>query len=147
MQFELNRYLGKWYLQYHIPQWFDPPGERNTTAEYSLLPDGTVQVLNTTLVDDMVIEMVGKAELLEEGCLQVNFPGTPAKEGCNYIIQYLLVDDLTGNYEMSIVTDRERHALWLLSREKKISTNDKLSALRLASKLADLSLLVKIEQK
>ena len=49
---DVNRYLGKWYEIASYPAWFQK-GCTATTAEYSLLPDGKIQVVNRCRKDSL----------------------------------------------------------------------------------------------
>jgi len=43
---DLKRYMGKWYAIAHIPSWFERGCQAGTTATYTLLSDGSVEVIN-----------------------------------------------------------------------------------------------------
>ena len=44
---DLSRYMGKWYEIAAIPMYFERNCHGETTAEYTLLPDGLVKVVNS----------------------------------------------------------------------------------------------------
>lgn len=75
--FNLTEYLGLWYEIRSYPAIFQF-GSACTQADYSLNPNGTVQVNNTALQLGRVINIVGHAVLAEPGVgkLIVNFPST-----------------------------------------------------------------------
>mgnify|MGYP001818716380 FL=1 len=110
---ELERYLGKWYEVASYPAWFQK-GCTAATAEYSLLPDGNIQVINRCRRDSLdgpLKEAKGKAEILE--------PETNAKlkvwffwpfKGDYWII------DLSPDYQWAVVGEPSRKYLWILSR-------------------------------
>jgi lipocalin len=62
----LDRYLGKWYEIASNPSWFQK-GCTGSTAEYSLLSDGKIQVVNRCYKDRLegpLKESKGKAEVV-----------------------------------------------------------------------------------
>ena len=63
---DLQRYLGKWYEIASYPAWFQK-GCTASTAEYSLLPEGKIQVVNRChkgSLDGPLKESKGKAEVV-----------------------------------------------------------------------------------
>ena len=110
---DLNRYLGKWYEIASYPAWFQK-GCVASTAEYSLLPDGKIRVVNrchTDRLDGPLKESVGKAEVIDvqtNAKLKVWF-FWPFK-GNYWII------DLDDDYRWAVVGEPKRKYLWILSR-------------------------------
>jgi apolipoprotein D and lipocalin family protein len=112
---DLQRYLGKWYEIASYPAWFqrDCTG---STAEYSLLPDGGIRVVNRCRKDSPdgpMKEAVGKGEVTD--------PDTGAKlkvwffwplKGNYWII------DLDPDYRWAVVGEPSRNYLWILSRTR-----------------------------
>jgi apolipoprotein D and lipocalin family protein len=109
----LERYLGKWYEIASYPAWFQK-GCTASTAEYSLLQDGNIRVINRCRKDSpggSLKEAKGKAEILD--------PETNAKlkvwffwpfKGNYWII------DLSPDYQWAVVGEPSRKYLWILSR-------------------------------
>jgi apolipoprotein D and lipocalin family protein len=110
---DLNRYLGKWYEIASYPAWFQKDCNAST-AEYSLLPDGKIQVVNRCRkgsLDGPLKESKGKAEVVDtttNAKLKVWF-FWPFK-GNYWII------DLDENYQWVVVGEPSRKYLWVLSR-------------------------------
>ena len=110
---DLNRYLGKWYEIASYPAWFQK-GCTASTAEYSLLPDGKIQVINRCRKGSLngpLKESNGKAEIVDTvtyAKLKVWF-FWPFK-GNYWII------DLDENYQWVVVGEPSRKYLWVLSR-------------------------------
>jgi apolipoprotein D and lipocalin family protein len=110
---ELDRYLGTWYEIASYPAWFtkDCTG---TTAEYSLLSDGKIRVVNRCRkgsLDGPQDEAKGKAEVVDtttNAKLKVWF-FWPFK-GNYWII------DLDDDYQWAVVGEPKREYLWILSR-------------------------------
>ena len=64
---DLERYLGKWYEIASYPSWFQK-GCTGSTAEYSLLSDGKIQVINRCHKDSLEGPLKvskGKAEVVD----------------------------------------------------------------------------------
>ena len=110
---DLERYLGKWYEIASSPAWFQK-GCTGSTAEYSLLPDGKIQVINRCRKDSLdgsLKESRGKAEIADTATnakLKVWF-FWPFK-GNYWII------DLNPDYRWAVVGEPSRKYLWILSR-------------------------------
>jgi len=64
---DLERYLGKWYEIASYPNWFQK-GCTASTAQYALLPDGKIEVVNRCRKDNLdgpVKQAKGKAEVAD----------------------------------------------------------------------------------
>jgi apolipoprotein D and lipocalin family protein len=110
---DLQRYLGKWYEIASYPAWFQK-GCTASTADYRLLPDGKIQVVNRCHKDSLdgpLKESKGKAEVVDTATnakLKVWF-FWPFK-GNYWII------DLDPDYQWAVVGEPSRKYLWVLSR-------------------------------
>lgn len=110
---DLQRYLGSWYEIASFPAWFQK-GCTGSTAEYSLLPGGKIQVINRCRkgsLDGPLKESKGKAEVVDTATnakLKVWF-FWPFK-GNYWII------DLHPDYLWAVVGEPSRKYLWILSR-------------------------------
>ena len=110
---DLNRYLGKWYEIASYPAWFQK-GCTGSTADYALLPDGRIRVINRCFkksLDGPLKESKGKAEVVDttnNAKLKVWF-FWPFK-GDYWII------DLDTDYQWAVVGMPSRKYLWILSR-------------------------------
>jgi len=110
---ELDRYLGTWYEIATIPQRFQK-GCVGVTAEYSLRPDGDVQVVNTChegTLDGNVKRVVGKAWVVDKKTgakLKVRFFWPFS--GAYWII------GLAPDYTWAVVGHPNRKYLWILCR-------------------------------
>lgn len=104
---DLNRYMGRWY---EIAR-FDHPFERGMercVADYRLLPDGSVEVLNSGYKAGKHKVSRGKAKATSlPGELKVTFFLFPAP---------YKVMELDDNYQWSIVGSSSPNYLWILSR-------------------------------
>jgi apolipoprotein D and lipocalin family protein len=110
---DLDKYLGTWYEIATIPQRFQK-GCVGVTAEYSLRPDGDVQVVNTChegTLDGNVKRVVGKAWVVDKKTnakLKVRFFWPFS--GSYWII------GLAPDYTWAVVGHPNRKYLWILCR-------------------------------
>lgn len=111
--FELNRYLGKWYEIARLDHSFERGLER-ITAEYSLRDDGGVAVVNRgyLIEDDEWKVAEGKAYFVNNentGYLKVSFFGP-------FYGSYVVFEIDQEGYEYAFVSGPDTSYLWLLSR-------------------------------
>lgn len=116
--FDVTRYLGKWYEIARLDHSFER-GLTRVTAEYSLRDDGGIRVVNRgfSIKDNKWDEAEGKAYFVgseNEGFLKVSFFGPFYG---SYIVFELDHDD----YQYSFVSGPDTSYLWLLSRKPEIS--------------------------
>ena len=119
---DVQRYLGTWYELGSVKQFFSV-GLVNTTAEYSLLPDGSIRVENSGnyfAPDGPESRIVGTAIPVDatNARLNVSFTGfNSADPPGNY-----WVVDLDPDYQWAIVSDPTGRSGFLLSRTKSVSS-------------------------
>lgn len=111
--FELDKYLGKWYEIARLDHSFER-GLSNVTAEYSLRDDGGVQVINRGFKTDADKwkEAEGKAYFVGEpstGKLKVSFFGP-------FYGAYNVIALDKEAYQWSLVVGPDTSYLWILSR-------------------------------
>ena len=112
--FDLERYLGKWYEIARLDHSFER-GLKQVTAEYSLRKDGGVSVVNRGfLVDEEEWkEAEGKAYFVgdpEEGYLKVSFFGP-------FYGSYVIFGLDREKYQYAFISGPDLSYLWLLSRK------------------------------
>jgi apolipoprotein D and lipocalin family protein len=108
--FDVSRYLGKWYEIARYPNSFEA-GCYGVTAEYLLLGDGRIRVLNTCRegsVDGPATIQSGTAEYVAPGKLEVTFFWPFAAD-------YWVID-LGEDYEYAVVGEPQRQFFFILSR-------------------------------
>ena len=142
-QVDSARYLGKWYEIARYPNSFEK-GHQQVTANYTLLKDGTIEVLNQGVTKDGAKQAKGSARIVEGSNntkLRVSFFGP--FEGDYWVIG---LDE--KDYSWAIVGEPSRQYLWILSRKPKMSEalyNDLLK--KVAKKGYDPAKLEKTVQK
>lgn len=120
---DLARYMGRWHELARYPNRFQSQCAGAATADYALLPQGTVQVVNRCpQAGGKVDEAVGEARRVgPEGSatLQVRF----APAWLSFLPQvwgnYWVVE-LDPAYRLAVVSEPKREYLWVLSREPRL---------------------------
>ena len=116
--FDLNRYLGKWYEIARLDHSFER-GLTKISAEYSMREDGGVKVLNKgfSVADNKWKEAEGKAYFVndpDQGYLKVSFFGP-------FYGAYVIFEMDKENYQYAFVSGPDTSYLWLLSRTPTVS--------------------------
>lgn len=142
---DLEHYMGTWYEigRYDISFEKDLVG---VTANYKLLDDGMVQVINTGYKDslDGKIDIIeGKAKRQDKnsnnGALKVAF-------FLDFYAQYNVME-LADDYSWALVGSRTNKYLWILSRTPSLDSNTIETILRLAANRGyDTSKILWVEQ-
>ena len=117
-EFELNKYLGKWYEIARLDHSFER-GLGRVTAEYSLRDDGGVRVINKgfSIKKNKWKEAEGKAFFVrgqDEGYLKVSFFGP-------FYGSYVVFELDKENYQYAFVSSYNTSYLWLLARSPNVS--------------------------
>lgn len=111
-ELSLPSYLGRWYEIARMNHSFEK-GVSYATADYTLMDDGTVRVVNSGIKEGKVKTSVGKARLTETpGLLRVSFFWP-------FFADYrvLMVSD---DYGYALVGSKTQDYLWILSRTPEV---------------------------
>ena len=119
---DLNRYLGKWYEIALLPNWFERKCVEGAVAEYSLLENGMIRVVNRCKTKKGLSEATGVAWVVDkqtQAKLKVSF--VPFAKifkwfGGDYWILYI-----DPGYQFAVVGAPSLKYLWLLARTKQVS--------------------------
>jgi apolipoprotein D and lipocalin family protein len=136
-QLDLGSYSGRWFQVALYPNYFQRNCVSDTSANYRLLPEGAVEVVNQCRLADGSIDSIrGEAratgrvddQTVRPAQLEVSFlprwlRWLPFGWGRYWVIR--LADD--GRY--AVVSEPAREYLWVLSREPRLSDDDE-SAIR-----------------
>ena len=142
--FEIDRYLGKWYEIARLDHPFER-GLEQVTAEYALRDDGGVSVVNRgyAVADGEWQEADGKAFFVEQantGYLKVSFFGP-------FYGSYVVFELDRERYQYAFVSGPDLSYLWLLSRTPQVSDQLIEEFTRRASELGfDTSQLILVKQ-
>lgn len=117
-QFEVSKYLGKWYEIARLDHSFER-GLEQVSAEYSMRADGGVKVINRgySLEDKAFEEAEGKAYFVDEediGYLKVSFFGP-------FYGSYVIFELDKKDYQYAFIAGPNKSYLWLLSRTPVVS--------------------------
>ncbi len=139
---DVPRYMGTWYEIAKYPNRFQKMCVSDTSAQYSLQADGTVQVINRCrLASGAMTEALGSARQVGEKQsprLKVRFAPAwlsfmPFVWGDYWVI------DLDTDYRLVAVSEPKREFLWILARTPQVNPAAYEALLaRLASKGFDL---------
>lgn len=110
-QLDLGRYVGKWYEIAAFPMFFQRDCIADTTAEYALAADGSIDVINRCRTDSGFDQAKGRATAVEgsnNARLKVSF-FWPFRS------DYWVIG-LDPEYRWAVVANPNRRFLWVLSR-------------------------------
>ena len=143
-EFDLKKYLGKWYEIARLDHSFER-GLEKVTAEYFMRDDGGVKVLNRGFSKEKNgwSEAEGKAYFVnspDEGYLKVSFFGP--------FYGAYVVFELDKDYEYAFVTSSKKSYLWFLSRTPTVSDDLKAQFVQKARSLGyDTDALIWVNQE
>jgi apolipoprotein D and lipocalin family protein len=116
---DLARYQGTWLQLAAIPQPFQAQCARNDRADYTLLPEGQVKVVNScTRTDGSSFALEGRARPAVPGStsrLEVSFANIGGEWNFDNPGTYWVIG-LDRNYRWAVVGDPERRSGFVLSR-------------------------------
>lgn len=141
--FDLDRYLGKWYEIARMDHSFEK-GLSRVTAEYSIRDDGGVRVLNRGYAESEQKwkEAEGKALFVGEpsiGFLKVSFFGP-------FYGSYIIFE-LDSEYRYALVSGQDKKYFWILSRNANMDAGLKEKLIGVARKKGfDTDQLIHVEQ-
>lgn len=133
---DVARYMGTWYEVAKYPNWFQKKCTGGAKADYSLMSDGRVKVINRCrLAGGDLSEAIGVARQVGTGTspkLEVRF--APAwMSFLPFVWGDYWVIELDDDYQLVAVSEPKREYLWILSRTPKVdpvSYNALLARLR-----------------
>ncbi|MGZ5912612.1 MAG: lipocalin family protein [Reyranella sp.] len=114
-----QRYVGRWHEIAKFPNWFQRNCVSDASADYSLMPEGTLRVLNQCrLQNGEMDQALGVARQIggaSSAKLQVRF--APAwLSVLPFVWGDYWVVDLDDSYQLAAVSEPKRKYLWILSR-------------------------------
>ena len=115
---DLKRYEGRWFEIAKYPNWFQRACASDTTAQYTGLPDGTIQVLNRCKQADGKFREAKAVATVVPGSgnakLEVRFGGSPIAG------DYWIIGLDEKNYSWALVGHPWRQFLWILARQPRL---------------------------
>ncbi len=121
---DVKRYMGTWFEIAKYPTWFQKKCAGNSRADYSLMGDGRVQVINRCrMAGGELSEAIGVARQVGPATspkLEVRF--APAwLSFLPFVWGNYWVVDLDDDYQLVAVSEPSKEYLWILSRTPKVS--------------------------
>lgn len=114
---DLARYAGKWYEIARLPAWFQRACQGDSTATYTLRPDGKITVLNECRQPNGRIKSArGTARLADAA-------GPNSKLRVSFFWPFYgdyWIIDLDPGYQWAVVGEPGRKYLWVLSRRPEL---------------------------
>jgi apolipoprotein D and lipocalin family protein len=114
---DLTRYAGKWYEIARLPNRFQRDCAGNTTATYTLRPDGKITVLNECRKAD------GRQQSAKGTARVADAKGPNTKLKVTFFWPFsgdYWIIDLDPEYRWAVVGEPGRRYLWVLSREPQL---------------------------
>lgn len=128
---DLKRYTGKWFEIARLPVRFQKQCIGNVTAEYTLKPNGNIEVLNKCLKKDgQYDDAKGKAKVVDKT--------TNAKLKVSFFLFFYApywIIDLDPDYNYAVVGNPNRKYLWILSRTPALDDKTYQNILRKVEKM------------
>ncbi len=135
---DLKQYAGKWFEIARYPNKFQKKCVANTTANYTLKPDGNVEVFNQCLVKNGTLDGATGAAKIVDNASNAKFELSFAPQYKSFLSgewrDYWIVD-LDVDYKYAAVGDPKREYLWILSRTPEMSDANYQNILRRVEKL------------
>lgn len=124
MEFDLNKYLGKWFEIARIKNFFELD-MTNVTALYKLDNNGDIVVVNEGYLGGIPIQIVGTARTTNvDKILEVSFFNNVFSD-----YKILFVDD---DYQYAMVGGKSTDYLWILSRTPQLDKNILMELFKIA---------------
>ena len=122
---DVARYMGRWYEIAKFPNRFQSKCVADTSAEYRLLEDQRIRVVNRCrLTDGKIDTATGIARPAGELSSQLKVRFAPAWLGfLPFVWGDYWVIDLDPDYQLAAVSEPSREYLWILSRTPRIGAD------------------------
>ena len=114
--FEIEKFVGKWYELARYDHFFER-GMTNVTADYTLLDDGKIRVVNSGIKNGQKKEIVGKAKYPDPQ----KHPGTLAVSFFLWFYSDYYVMYVDKDYKHVIIGSSSDKYLWIMSRTPSVS--------------------------
>lgn len=142
---DINRYMGRWYEIARFDHRFER-GMQGVTANYRLLPNGMVEVVNSGYQDSLT----GKFKQVKGKAKQPD-ANDPGKLKVSFFLWFYAdynVLELDDNYQYALIGSSSDKYLWILSRTPQLRQEILEMLLQKARLLGyDIGKLIFVEQK
>ena len=141
-QLNIQQYMGKWYEIARYDHSFEK-GMTHVVAEYTLLPDGKIQVLNQGMKNGEMKNILGKAK-------QPDPEQSPGQLKVSFFLWFYSdynIMELDPDYQYALVGSSSDNYLWILSRTPEMPKKKLDDYLRIIQQRGyDLSKLIWVKQ-
>jgi apolipoprotein D and lipocalin family protein len=141
---DLVRYAGKWYEIARLPAWFQRACQSDTTATYTLRPDGKITVLNECRQAD------GRMKAARGTAKLASASGPNTKLRVTFFWPFYgdyWIIDLDPDYRWAVVGEPGRKYFWILARQPQLDESTLNAILERARQQGyDLSPLIRTSQ-
>ena len=138
----VERYMGKWYEIARFNHSFEK-GMTHVVAEYTLLPDGKIQVLNQGMKNGEMKNILGKAK-------QPDPEQSPGQLKVSFFLWFYSdynIMELDPDYQYALIGSSSDNYLWILSRTPEMPKKKLDDYLRIIQQRGyDLSKLIWVKQ-
>lgn len=142
---DLEKYLGLWYEQARLPNFFERRCVCDISARYTILPDGRIEVLNSCVKKDrnkISAKGVARTSQASDVTFEVTF-APPALRFLPFVWANYTVIFVDQDYTTALVGEPKKRFLWVLSRTKSLDSESLDNLLSLAKNAGyDLSQLI-----
>lgn len=115
-QLDIHQFMGKWFEIARYDHSFERD-MKNVTAEYYLLDDGKIEVINRGFKNGEPKRIVGKAKQPQP----IDYPGRLKVSFFLWFYSDYYILDLDKDYQYAIIGSSSDKYLWILSRTPEIS--------------------------
>ena len=138
----VERFMGRWFEIARYDHRFEE-GMTHVTADYSLLPNGKIQVINRGVKAGRQKEIIGKAKQPDP----VHYPGRLEVSFFLWFYSDYYIFELDDAYSYAVIGSSSDKYLWILSRTPQMASTllEKLKS-SIKQRGYDLSRLVMVEQ-
>ena len=141
-QLNIAEYMGKWYEIARYDHSFEK-GMTHVSAEYSLMPNGKIQVINRGIKDGETKSIVGKAKQPSP----TEYPGRLKVSFFLWFYSDYYIMELDKDYRYALIGSSSDKYLWILSRTPQMEETELNKLLKnIMLRGYDLSKLVFVEQ-
>jgi apolipoprotein D and lipocalin family protein len=128
---DLNRYAGRWFEIYRLPNSFENAACNTVTADYAPRADGLIQVVNTCVMADGEVDR-------SRGVARVVDPASRSRLEVSFFRPFwgnYWIIELSDDYSWAMVAEPSGKYLWLLARVPKLSSAEEEQALKRMTEL------------
>jgi lipocalin len=119
----INKFMGRWYEIARYDHRFER-GMTHVVADYSIMDDGKIKVVNTGVKDGKIKEIEGKAKRLNP----LHYPGRLRVSFFLWFYSDYYILSVDKDYQYAVIGSSSDDYLWILSRKPELpeSTLNKL---------------------